>query len=124
MKEVQSQDGNLIFMDYQNRKVIISHEDYLNLIVVTKRQEIRPVLEECLAKPSEIWLSKENVDGKEYYFYKYIKVYSNLVFIAYILLDEAMNLLLNNFYGYEEDEFEEAEKERSGQLIHSDYLRT
>lgn len=123
MEVVQSQDGNLVFKDYQNRNVIISQEDYLALILDAERQKFRSVLEDCLMKPSEVWFSKDEIDGESHFFYKYIKVYSNLVFIAYILFDEFLNLHLNNFYGYGENEFEEAEKERVGQLIHSDFVK-
>jgi hypothetical protein len=55
--------------------------------------------------------------SKNYSFYKYIKVYRDLVFIAYVLFDESLNFHLNNFYGFGDNEFEEADKERCGQLI-------
>jgi hypothetical protein len=83
-----SEDGNLVFKDYQNRKITIPHEDYLELMGSEERREIRSALEDCLRNPSEVWFSVENIEGKDYSYYKYIKLYSNLVFIAYVLLDE------------------------------------
>jgi len=121
-REIQSDGQNLIFEDYLNRKVTIEHEDYLDLMRSEKRRSIRPVLEDCLADPTEVWWQIENIEGKDYTFYKYIKLYKNIVFVAYVLLDELMNFHLNNFYGYEENEFDEADKERSGQLILSKQL--
>ena len=115
--EVQSDGANLIFKDYQHRKIVISHEDYLELIAVPERQQIRPVLEDCLLDPTEVWWSVENSDGINHTFFKYIKLYSNLVFIAYVLLDETMGLHLNNFYAFNDNQFDDAEKERCGQLI-------
>jgi|GEM_PF-2032056 len=114
---VQSDGENLIFTDYLKRKVTIQHEDYLGLMRSEKRRSIRPALEDCLADPSEVWCLIENIEGKDYTCYKYFKVYRNLVFLAYVLLDETMNFHLNNFYGFGENEFDEADKERRGQLI-------
>jgi len=116
-REIQSDGQNLIFEDYLKRKVTIEHEDYLDLLRSEKRRLVRPALEDCLADPTEVWWQIENIEGKDYTFYKYIKLYKNMVFVAYILLDELMNFHLNNFYGFEENEFDEADKERSGQLI-------
>jgi hypothetical protein len=118
MPIVAHSDGeNLIFKDYQNRKVIIKHEDYINLMMNEDRRAVRPALEDCLAEPNEVWWLVENIEGEDYSFYKYIKYYKNLVFIAYVLFDEYLNFHLNNFYGFGEDETDEAEKERCGQLI-------
>ncbi|NHB70381.1 PBECR2 nuclease fold domain-containing protein [Perlabentimonas gracilis] len=114
-----SEDGNLVFKDYQNRKITILHEEYLELMGSEERREIRSALEDCLTNPSEVWFSLENIDGKDYSYYKYIKLYSNLVFIAYVLLNEFLKMKLNNFYGFSMDDIEEAEKERCGQLIFS-----
>ena len=116
-REILSDGKNLIFKDYLSRNVIIKHEDYLDLMRSEERRLIRPALEECLADPTEVWWQIENIEGKDYTCYKYFKLYKNLVFVAYVLLDELMNFHLDNFYGYEENEFDEAEKERSGQLI-------
>lgn len=116
-REIESDGVNLIFKDYQNRKVTIKHEDYLDLMTSKERRLIRPALEDCLADPTEIWWSIENIGNKGYTYYKYFKIYKDLVFIAYVLLDESMNFHLNNFFGFEENEFDEAEKERCGQLI-------
>ncbi len=115
--EVQSDGENLIFEDYQKRKVIIKHDDYLSLMRAEERRIIRPSLEECLADPTEVWWAIESIEGKDYSYYKYIKLYSDFIFMATALLDDSMNFHLNNFYGFEEDEFAEAEKERRGQLI-------
>lgn len=120
--EVQSDGENLIFKDYLNREVTIKQEDYLNLMMSKKRRFVRPALEDCLADPTEVWWLIENVEGKDYTYYKYIKFYKNLAFVAYVLLDEIMNFHLNNFYGFEENESDEADKERSGQLILSKLL--
>jgi hypothetical protein len=114
---VQSDGKNLIFKDYQNRSITISHSDYFELIASKERQQIRPLLEDCLIDPTEVWWSVENIEGENYTFYKYIKLYSDLVFIAYVLLDESMGFHLNNFYAFNAEQFDEAEKERCGQLV-------
>lgn len=116
-RELQSDGENIIFKDYLNRNVSIAHEDYLDLMRSEERRLIRPALEDCLADPSEVWWTIENVEGKDYTFYKYFKFYSNLAFVAYVLLDESLNFHLNNFYGFDENESDEADKERCGQLI-------
>ena len=87
-----------------------------------QRRSIRQALEDCLADPTEVWWTIENIEGKDYTFYKYIKLYKNLAFIAYVLLDELLNFHLNNFYGFDENEFDEADKERCGQLVLSKLL--
>lgn len=120
--EVQSDGENLIFKDCLNREVTISQKDYLNLMMSEKRRFIRPALEDCLAEPMEVWWLIENIEGKDYTFYKYIKLYKNLAYVSYVLLDESMNFHLNNFYGFDEAEFDEADKERNGQLILSKLL--
>ncbi len=118
MPRIIESDGEyLIFKDYQKRQVIIKHEDYLSLMMVEERQAIRPALEDCLADPTEVWWNVENINGKDYSYYKYIKLYSDFMFVATALLDDSMNFYLNNFYGFEKDEFVEAEKERRGQPI-------
>lgn len=116
-RELQSDGENIIFKDYLNRNVTIEHGDYLNLMKSEERRFVRPALEDCLAEPTEIWWVLDKVDNKDYSCYKYIKIYKNLVFIAYVILDKSMNFQLNNFYGFEENEFDEADKERCGQLI-------
>lgn len=121
-RELQSDGENIIFKDYLNRNVTIVHEDYLNLMMSEERRSIRPALEDCLVDPTEVWWLIESVEGKDYTFYKYIKLYKNLAFIAYVLLDELMDFHLNNFYGFDENEFDEADKERCGQLILSKLL--
>ena len=121
-RELQSDGENIIFKDYLNRNVTIKHEDYLDLMASIQRQSIRPALEDCLADPTEVWWTIENIEGKDYTFYKYIKLYKNLAFIAYVLLDEFLNFRLNNFSGFDENESEEADKERCGQLVLSKLL--
>jgi len=121
-REIESDGVNLIFKDFQNRKVTIKHEDYLDLMTIEERRLIRPTLEDSLADPTEIWCSIESFENKGYTYYKYFKIYKDLVFIAYVLLDESMNFHLNNFFGFEKNEFDEAEKERCGQLILSKLL--
>jgi hypothetical protein len=115
--EVQSDGENLIFKDYQNRNITISHSDYFELISSKERQQIRPSLEDCLIDPTEVWWSVENFEGENYTFYKYIKLYRDFVFVAYVLLEEFMGFNLNNFYGFNAEQIDEAEKERSGQLV-------
>lgn len=115
--EVKSDGENLIFEDYKDREVTIKIEDYYNLIFADERKAIRPILEDCLKNPSEVWWNVEKIEGKEYSYRKYIKVFSNLVFVAVVLMDEQLNLELNNFYAYKEDQFDLAEEERVGQLI-------
>lgn len=120
--EVQSDGVNLIFEDYQKRKVTIKQDDYLELMMFEKRRVYRPVLEECLKNPTEVWWTIEHVEGVDYTLYKYIKIFSDLVFIAYVVVEDMTCFQLNNFYGFEEDEFEKAEEERSGSLILSKLL--
>lgn len=119
MIELHYQDGKLFFKDYANRDVSIVEDDYLDLISSPERQEIRPCLEECLLEPSEVWWVYETIDNVEYSYYKYIKLYSDLVFVAYVINNDLLNFTLNNFYAYNEHSFSEAEKERTGQLIKS-----
>jgi len=119
MIEVESRDGHLVFKDYGNREVTIAQEDYLNLIASPERQAIRPALEECLLNPTEVWWMVEDIEAQNYSYYKYLKVYKDLVFVAVVMHDSVMNFKLNNFYGYDEDNFSEAENERTGQLIKS-----
>lgn len=114
---VESDGENLIFNDYLNRTIKIKQEDYLELIRDEERWNIRPALEECFSDPTEVWFNKENVEGKDYYYYKFIKLYSNLAFIAIILIDDLLRLTLNNFYGFDEDELNQVNEERKGQLI-------
>lgn len=114
---VESDGENLIFNDYLNRTIKIKQEDYLELIRDVERRNIRPALEECFSDPTEVWFNKENVEGKDYYYYKFIKLYSNLAFIAIILIDDLLRLTLNNFYGFDEDELNQVNEERKGQLI-------
>jgi hypothetical protein len=116
-REIQSDGKNLIFKDYLNRSVSIAHDDYLDLMRSEERRLIRPALEECLADPTEVWWSIETVEGKDYSYYKYFKFYKNLVFLAYVLIDESLHFHLNNFYGFNENEDEKADRERCGQLI-------
>ncbi len=115
--EVKSDDENLIFEDYQKRKVIIKHNDYLNLMMSEERKVIRPALEDCLSDPTEVWWKVERIEDIDYSYYKYLKLYSNLVFVAVVLINTEANFELNNFYGFNENEFEETDKERNGQLI-------
>ncbi len=115
--EVQSDGEKLIFRDYLNRKVTILHEDYFDLMASPERRVIRPALEDCLSNPSEVWWTFETIEGKEYSYYKYLKVYRDLVFIAVVLMDDFLNFNLNNFYGYDENEVGLAENDRCGQLI-------
>ena len=117
--EIQSDGENLIFFDYANRKVTIKETDFLQLMMSEERRSIRPILEDCLKNPTEVWWNIEDIEGKNYSYYKFFKVYSNLVFVALVLMDEALNFHLNNFYGFAENEFELAEKERKGRLIRS-----
>ena len=112
------QDGeNLIFEDYAQRKVTIKKEDYLELISIKEKRTVRPALDDCLKNPTEVWWNVEETEVVDYYYYKYIKVFSNLVFVAVVVIDEASNFKLNNFYGFQENEFNLAEQERKGQLI-------
>ena len=115
--EVKSDDENLIFEDYQKRKVIIKHSDYLSLMMSEERMAIRPVLEDCLMDPTEVWWKVEKIEGIDYSFYKYFKLFSNLVFIAVVMVDAGADFELNNFYSFNDNEFDEADKERNGQLI-------
>jgi len=117
MIEIESRDGHLIFKDYLGREIIIAEEDYLALIANPKAQEIRPNLEDCLKTPTEVWWMVEDIDGKSYSYYKYLKIYRDLVFVAYVLHDATMNFSLNNFYAYDEQNFAGAENERRGQLV-------
>ncbi len=118
-REILSDGENLIFEDYGKRKVMINENDYMELMMSTEKRAIRPALEECLKNPSEVWWNIEEVDGEKYSYYKYFKFYSNLIFIALVLIDDNWNFELNNFYGYEKDDFSLAEKERIGQPIRS-----
>ena len=117
--ENQIDGDNLIFHDYANRKVTINQNDYLQLMMSEERRSIRPILEDCLKNPTEVWWNIEEIDGENYSYYKFFKVFSDLVFVAVVLMDEAVNFSLNNFYGYAENEFDQADKERTGQLIRS-----
>lgn len=119
MIEVESRDGNLIFKDYLNREISILQEDYLELLRSPERQMVRPALESCFLEPSEVWWVVEDIEGQSYSYYKYLKVYNNLVFVALVMHTDTMENVLNNFYGYGEDQFELAELERKGQLIKS-----
>ena len=114
---VESDGENLIFNDYLNRTIKIKQEDYLELIRDEERWNIRPALEECFSDPTEVWFNVENVEGEDYCYYKFIKLYSNLAFIAIILIDDLVRLTLNNFYGFDEDELNQVNEERKGQLI-------
>lgn len=116
-REILSDGENLFFIDYAKRKLRINQNDYLNLMRSEERRVIRPILEECLQKPTEVWWMVEELEGETYSYYKYIKLYSNLVFIAYVIIDERLNFSLNNFFAYNEDEFHLADNERRGQLI-------
>jgi hypothetical protein len=120
--EVQSDGEHLIFEDYLNRKVTINHEDYLNLMMFEKRRAYRPALEDCLKDPTEVWWSIEHVDGVDYTLYKYIKVYKNLVFIAYVVVEDMTIFKLNNFFGFDDNEIAEADRERCGQLVLSKFF--
>lgn len=82
-----------------------------------EKRAVRPALEDCLKDPTEVWWNKEEIEAVDYYYYKYIKLFSNLVFVAFVVIDDASNFELNNFYGYHENEFNLAEQERKGQLI-------
>lgn len=73
--ELQSDGENIIFKDYLNRNVSIAHEDFLDLMRSEERRLIRPALEDCLADPSEVWWSVENVEGEDNTYYKYFKNY-------------------------------------------------
>lgn len=120
--EVLSDGENLIFEDYQKRKVTIKHEDYLYIMQDEERQVYRPALEDCLKDPTEVWWTVEHFEGVDFTVYKYIKVYSNLVFIAWVTVENLTKFELNNFYGFEEEKLDEAEMERSGSLIFSNLI--
>lgn len=115
--EVKTDGENLIFEDYGKRKVTIKQDDYLELMSLEEKRAVRPALEDCLKDPTEVWWNKEEIEAVDYYYYKYIKLFSNLVFVAFVVIDDASNFELNNFYGYHENEFNLAEQERKGQLI-------
>ncbi len=111
-------DGEYLkFKDYGDRIVKIKESDYLKLMSFPEVRVVRPALEECLMKPSEVWIGAQVVDGITYNYYRYIKLYSNLIFVALITIDESQNFLLNNMYGYLEGEFELAEEDRIGRRI-------
>ena len=112
-------DNYLVFKDYYDREVIILQEDYLKLMSDPERRRFRPVLDECLADPTEVWWDKETVDGNDYFYFKYFKFYKDGAFIAWVLLDESQKLHLNNFYGFGDEELDMISEERCGQLIRS-----
>lgn len=120
MRELQYEDGKLIFSDYLQRKITIAEEDYLELIADNERREFRHALEECLLEPSEVWWDMETIEGVEYSYFKYFKFYRNVVFVVYVMFDDGINMTLNNFYGFREDEFDKVDDERCGNLIHSE----
>ncbi|HET8828631.1 MAG TPA: PBECR2 nuclease fold domain-containing protein [Pelobium sp.] len=113
----ESREGRLVLKDYLNREVTIAEEDYLNLIAASGRRGVVHCLDECLLEPTEVWWMVEDINGVSYSYYKYFKIYRDLVFIAYVLHNKTMDFELNNFYGFDENNFHEAEKERRGQLI-------
>ena len=115
--EVKSDGENLIFEDYQKRKITIPHEDYIELISSKERQAIRPALEDGLTNPDEVWWMVETIEGVNVSYYKYIKFYRDAAFIAYVEIDENLNFHLNNFYAFADENYEEVDKERCGQLI-------
>jgi len=120
--EIQFDGENLIFLDYADRKVTIKENDYLQLMMSEERRAIRPILETCLKDPTEVWWNIEEIEGEQYSYYKYFKAYSNLIFVALVLMDDSVNFELNNFYGYKEGEFDLAEEERKGRLIRSNIM--
>lgn len=117
MIEIESRNGRLIFKDYNNREVSIAEEDYLSLMADPDRRAIRPALEECLLNPTEVWWMVEDIEGETYSYYKYIKIYRNLVFVAYVLHELGMDFTLNHFLAYDDENIAGAEEERKGKLI-------
>lgn len=117
MITVNIKDGRLIFKDYANREVSISENDYLQLMGSAERRAVRVGLEEALLTPTEVFTIMEKIEDVVYHQYKYLKFYRNLIFVAIVTVKDDFSFELNNFYSYNEHEFKEAEKERTGNRV-------
>lgn len=107
----------MIFKDYGNREISIAHADYLELIASPHRRAIRPALEEALLNPTEVYVLLEKIGDDICHSYRYLKFYKNLVFVAIVTVEKGFLFELNNFYGYNENEFDEVENERRGNRV-------
>ncbi len=117
--ERYSDGENFIFKDYLERKIIINENNYLELSLSNNRKNFLPVLDDLFLQPTEVWFNMEEIEGESYFYLKYIKVFKDAVFIAFVIMEDEFNFTLNNFYIYDENEFDKADEERVGKLIHT-----